>query len=221
MEKGKEKTTFILLRHGETDANKAHLLQGWFNKYGLNANGRAQASYAAEYLRDFHIDAAYCSDLVRAAETMEIVLKYHPDVVLTKTQELREWNCGIYDGTDQTMLPKEHPEVLRVFSSEAGNLQLPNGENRMQFQKRIEDFCTRIALEHIGKTILLCTHGGTLQRIFRMAAGAVNDNNRLPLPANAAVGVIKYLHAQNGWQLDQWNIHHYIPEGTIVNTLVM
>lgn len=214
-------TKFILLRHGETDANKAHLLQGWFNEYGLNENGRAQASYAAEYLKDFHIDAAYCSDLIRAVETTEIVLKHHPCVALNRTQELREWNCGIYDGTDQNMLAKEHPEVLKVFSSEAGNLPMPNGEDRMGFQKRIEDFFNRIALENVGKSILICTHGGTLQRIFRMAAGAVNEKNRLPLPANAAVGIIKYLHGQGCWQLDQWNIHHYIPEGTIVNTLVM
>ncbi len=217
----KETTKFILLRHGETSANKEHLLQGWYNACGLNENGRAQASYAAEYLKDCHIDKAYTSDLIRAVETVEIVMKYHPDVELNKTQELREWNCGIYDGTSQLMLAREHPEVLKVFSSEAGNIAMPGGESRMQFQKRIEEFFTRIALENIGKTILICTHGGTTQRIFRMAAGAVKDENRLPLPANASVGIIKYLHSLGGWQLDQWNIHHYIPQGTIVNTLVM
>ncbi|MBQ7652713.1 MAG: histidine phosphatase family protein [Victivallales bacterium] len=214
-------TKFILLRHGETDANKSHLLQGWFDMYGLNANGRAQASYAAEYLKDFHIDVAYCSDLIRAVETAEIALSYHPNVVLNRTRELREWNCGIYDGTDQNLLAKDHPEVLKVFSSEKGNLPMPDGEDRMGFQKRIEDFFDRTALENIGKTVLICTHGGTMQRIFRMAAGAVNEKNRLPLPVNASVGIIKYLHGWGGWQLDQWNIHHYIPEGTIVNTLVM
>ncbi len=214
-------TKFILLRHGETDANKAHLLQGWFNKFGLNENGRRQASFAAEYLKNCHIDVAYCSDLIRAVETARIALKHHPDVELTPTQELREWNCGIYDGTDQNLLAKEHPEVLKVFSSEAGNLPMPDGEDRIGFQSRIESFFTRTALEHIGKTVLICTHGGTMQRIFRMAAGAVMETNRLPLPANASVGIIKYLHGMGGWQLDQWNIHHYIPEGTIVNTLVM
>ena len=126
-----------------------------------------------------------------------------------------------HDMTDQHMLAKEHPEVLKVFSSEAGNMQLPEGENRMQFQRRIESVCRRIALENLGRTVLVCTHGGTLQRIFRMAAGAVDERNRLPLPANAAVSLITYLHGQDGWLLEAWNIPHYIPEGTIVPTLVL
>ena len=214
-------TTFILLRHGETTANREHLLQGWYNAHGLDENGRAQAAFAAEYLKGVHFDAAYSSDLARAAETAETVLKFHPEVPLIRTEELREWHCGLYDGVSQVLLAREHPEVLQAFATEAGDPQMPNGESRLAFQRRIEAFFTRTARETPGKTVFVCTHGGALLRIFRMAAGVVNDLNRPPLPANAAVGVIKYLHGRGGWLLDQWNIHHYIPDGTTVDTLVV
>ena len=65
-----EPTCFILLRHGETEANKAGILQGWYES-PLDENGIRQVECAAEYLKERHIDAIYCSDLQRAIQTAE------------------------------------------------------------------------------------------------------------------------------------------------------
>src|SRR5215469_13745148 len=67
-------------RHGETDFNIAHRLQGRYET-SINARGREQAKHCAGVLRDLfgreNREAANCayvsSPLKRARETMEIV----------------------------------------------------------------------------------------------------------------------------------------------------
>ena len=64
----------FLLRHGETDWNRAQRLQGHMD-IPLNQNGRAQINHAAEILSDLHpgIDLIVSSPLSRAYESAEIV----------------------------------------------------------------------------------------------------------------------------------------------------
>ena len=63
-----EPTCFILLRHGETEANKAGILQGWYES-PLDENGIRQVECAAEY-------AAGQSD--GASKTLELSLGIGP-----------------------------------------------------------------------------------------------------------------------------------------------
>ena len=70
---------FVVVRHGETMANRTGLLQGQ-TECPLNDNGRAQAAAAGERLKDMHFDAAYASTLSRAWETAEIITAHHPGI---------------------------------------------------------------------------------------------------------------------------------------------
>ena len=64
----------ILLRHGETDWNRAGRLQGHMD-IPLNQNGRLQISHAADTLANLYpdIDLVIASPLSRARESAEIV----------------------------------------------------------------------------------------------------------------------------------------------------
>ncbi len=64
----------FLLRHGETDFNRAGRLQGHMD-IPLNQNGRTQVSHAAEILAGLNtgIDLIISSPLSRAYESAEIV----------------------------------------------------------------------------------------------------------------------------------------------------
>ena len=63
-----------IMRHGKTDWNARHLLQG-HTDIPLNEEGRKMAEDAREKYRDLHFDLCYCSPLSRAWETAELFLK--------------------------------------------------------------------------------------------------------------------------------------------------
>ena len=63
-----------MVRHGETDWNKAKKVQGRAD-IPLNAYGRELAEKTAEGLRGISFDLAYTSPLSRAKETAQIVLQ--------------------------------------------------------------------------------------------------------------------------------------------------
>ena len=81
-----------LVRHGETDWNQAGLLQGQTD-IALNAQGLEQAREAAERLKDVPFEIAFCSPLIRAKRTAEIIIGDRK-ITLTTDERLRELNFG-------------------------------------------------------------------------------------------------------------------------------
>ena len=65
-------TTVYMVRHGETDWNRAHRMQGW-SDIPLNERGREQAAFAARALASVPLDVIYTSPLKRAEKTAEII----------------------------------------------------------------------------------------------------------------------------------------------------
>ncbi|EIW60260.1 phosphoglycerate mutase-like protein [Trametes versicolor FP-101664 SS1] len=88
-----------IVRHGETDDNRAGIIQGHLDT-PLNAAGVRQACLAADALADVPFDAAYTSDLSRARKTAEIIMEAHPGVLLETSEALRERFMGDWQGRD-------------------------------------------------------------------------------------------------------------------------
>ena len=63
-----------IMRHGKTDWNIQHKLQG-HTDIPLNEEGRQMAKQAREDYLNIPIDICYCSPLIRARETAELVLQ--------------------------------------------------------------------------------------------------------------------------------------------------
>ena len=92
-----EGARLILVRHGETDWNKAGRFQGQID-IPLNDHGRSPAAAARDVLRDVHIDLAWSSTLSRPTETAEIILEAHSGVPLTQIDGLVEIGHGLWEG---------------------------------------------------------------------------------------------------------------------------
>ena len=59
-------TTVIVIRHGESEANRQGIFAGQINP-DLLERGVEQAKLTAQYVADtYHVDAVYASDLQRA-----------------------------------------------------------------------------------------------------------------------------------------------------------
>lgn len=96
----KSKTvTFYIARHGKTMLNTMDRVQGWSDA-PLTPEGIEVAEYLGKGLKEIDFKAAYTSDLGRATQTMNIVLKSKGDkkIPIIETEGLRETNFGSYEG---------------------------------------------------------------------------------------------------------------------------
>ena len=99
-----------LARHGETDWNVEHKLQG-MTDVPLNANGRSQAAALAAMLKTIKVDAVYSSTLSRSRDTAEAVAAGR--LTVQSLDGLRERNYGRFQGTPDTA-----PEYIKRRSEE-------------------------------------------------------------------------------------------------------
>lgn len=194
-------TNFTLIRHGQTEANLAGVLQGHLDT-SLDDIGRRQAQCTAERLKEKHFDILFSSDLKRAAETAQILaIKLKIEVVYTKA--LREWNLGELEGRKSSELSKEYPEIMNVFQFESGDIPTPGGESWGQVLRRVNDFLEYAATLYNRKNILLVTHGGIMRAIYHKIAGPIPSGLLLPMTSNASYS--SFAKRGKYWQLCCWN----------------
>ncbi len=149
-------TTILLARHGETDWNREHRVQGHTDR-PLNDTGRAQALALAESLAGEPLDAVYASDLSRASETARAVAEPRRLPVRT-LRELREKDFGTWEGlTDE--------EILRRFP-DARRGHWGDGETSEAMAGRVVTAVRTIAEHHPGERVLVVSHGGPLRAVL-------------------------------------------------------
>ena len=85
-----------IVRHGETEWNKARKIQGQVD-IPLNEFGRTLAKKTAKGLADIKFDLCYTSPLVRAKETAELILAGGTTQIIEDAR-IEEMAFGEYDG---------------------------------------------------------------------------------------------------------------------------
>lgn len=154
--------TIYIVRHGETDWNIQHLIQGSTDTF-LNKAGEKQAKILGKRLKDIKFDAVYSSDLARAKRTAEIIV-IEKKLAVETTKLLRERNFGKLEGkpwseTDQINqiwrdLDKQQRLVYRPYKGY---------ETDDEIVSRLITFLREIAASRLGQTILVVSHGGLMR----------------------------------------------------------
>lgn len=118
-----------LARHGETDWNRAHRVQG-SQDTELNETGIAQAEALAEQLRaeGRSFDALYSSTQKRALHTAEIVSRAIRVPVQTDPR-LTEINFGKWEGHSWQEIEELFPEEFQYYSEDRWHHRVPDGES--------------------------------------------------------------------------------------------
>ena len=83
-----------IMRHGKTEWNKKKKLQGRTD-IPLCREGIEMAEKAREEYKDVHLDICYCSPLIRARKTAEILLEGR-NVPIVTDDRLKEMCFGEY-----------------------------------------------------------------------------------------------------------------------------
>ncbi|MBU0761320.1 MAG: histidine phosphatase family protein [Nanoarchaeota archaeon] len=148
----------LIVRHAETPHNIKKILQG-HSEIGLSKKGKAQAKKLTERLLKEKVDIIYCSDLIRARETIKPFLKLNK-IPVVYTKHLRERNLGIFEGKKLVKFLKWIKEEGYSESSNF-NFKIPGGESFQDLKKRTSEFLKTLIKKEKGKNVLLVTHGGT------------------------------------------------------------
>ena len=113
-----------IIRHGKTDWNDQHKLQGQTD-VPLNDEGRRMAETARKEYRDVPFDICFCSPLIRAKETAEILLK-NRDVPILTDDRLMEMSFGRFEGQENSFQIPGSP-INELFFSPATYIAQPDG----------------------------------------------------------------------------------------------
>ena len=157
----------IIVRHGVTDYNQSRRIQGQIDT-PLNAQGVQQAAELGKALSAEEIDQVYSSDLKRARQTTEAILRANrPGVPLEFTPALRERHYGELQDQQapQKFLEYEEFGDGREARAPAG------GESLVGFHHRIGVFWEGLMSRHTEGTLLLSAHGGVTRSLMTHALG--------------------------------------------------
>jgi 2,3-bisphosphoglycerate-dependent phosphoglycerate mutase len=160
-------TELVLVRHGETDMNRELRFQGQVN-VGLNAIGLMQARRLALRLAGEEAHAVYASDLLRARQTAEPIadeLELQP----VADSGLREQAFGRVDGMRVEDIKRDHPDALEGWLRFEPDFAMPEGESTRAFHTRVMEAVQRVVAAHPRQTVVVVTHGGVLDMIYRTA----------------------------------------------------
>jgi probable phosphoglycerate mutase len=161
-------TTLLLIRHGETDWNRELRFQGHLD-VPLNAAGRLQAARLAERIaQEPVIDAVISSDLQRARETAR-ACSQKLGLPLTLEPALREQSFGVLEGLRAQEVRETHAALWEQWSRHEADFAVPGGESMRAFHGRVTAAVRALAEAHRGRTLLVVTHGGALDTLWREA----------------------------------------------------
>jgi len=146
----------FLARHGETEWNAEHRLQGQ-SDIGLTPRGAEHARALAALLADVPLHAVYASTLRRSLDTARPVAQAH-GLEAEARAELREIAYGILEG----YAPEEGDATMQVLwearRRDPLHFRAPGGETYAELRDRVAAFVAHLRLRHAGDTVLVVGH---------------------------------------------------------------
>ena len=198
-------TRLCLIRHGETAWNAEGRVQGQLD-IPLSPTGLAQAKAVAAALKGESFDAIYSSDLVRVRQTAQPTADMlKKEVVLD--ERLRERHYGVFQSITYTEAKDRFPEDYARFRAKDLDFNFETGESLRTFNERSLAVIEEIIRKNSGKNLLVFTHGGVLEIVYRHATGrGLTTPRDFEIP-NAALNRVTY--SGDKWRVDVWaDVHH-------------
>ncbi|KAF1387264.1 hypothetical protein PFLUV_G00103560 [Perca fluviatilis] len=137
-----------LVRHGETQYNKEGLLQGQGIDSVLSEIGLQQAEAAGCYLKDVEFTNVFVSDMLRAQQTAETIVKHNSSCSALRMvcdPLLKEKSFGIAEGRRV----QELIEMAQAAGQSFTDFTPPKGETHEQVKERVKEFLEKM-LQQIG-----------------------------------------------------------------------
>lgn len=182
-------TTFLLIRHGETDWNAAGRWQGHAD-IPLNERGQQQAQALATRLAATPITAIISSDLQRTVQTA-VPLATTLGLPIIHNPLWRERDVGHFSGLTTAEIMAQFPASWEARAN--GVLNPPGGEPYEPFYERAAQAFTELtAVYHHHHTIAIISHGGTLAAVIAHVLGIPPTHHpKFTLRGNTGISTVE------------------------------
>lgn len=149
------------VRHGQSEANAAHIHAGQFDT-PLTALGREQATEAGKHIANISFDKIYSSDLSRAKNTAELAI---PGCEYETDARLREISVG--DPLVGKTSAECTAEFGETYKTATKNLDFTpfGGESREMLYKRVKSFFDELVEKSYENVAVFC-HAGAIREVL-------------------------------------------------------
>lgn len=170
-------THFYIFRHGQSEFNAQGVLQGHLES-PLTDLGRQQARSLANKIRQWNIQHIASSHLGRAQQTAQICAQAL-GVSHSVVPGLAERQLGCWQGQALNDLPEFaqfQQHCYQATSLLPGN-DNGYGETTATVRQRMQTILYQLANQHLGKNILMISHGDALACLMSLFTAPVHLHN--------------------------------------------
>jgi 2,3-bisphosphoglycerate-dependent phosphoglycerate mutase len=171
---GDKKFKIYLFRHGQTRFNRDGMFTGWTDSR-ITKKGREDAKIVAERLKKRRFQVAIHTRLTRSKETLDIVMKGHPECVLVlEDDRMIERNYGrlsrfLHWGIVKKFGAKKYDEWHRSWT-----VRPPKGESFADVEVRVRSFIKDLKkfIKKNKVNVAISAHGNSIRLFRKIIEGA-------------------------------------------------
>ena len=154
----------ILVRHALTVDNQKSRLSGHIDSY-ISEEGKEQIDKITNYLKDFDIDKIYTTTSSRTKDTVKKLSELKSIEIIEK-ESLKEIIFGDFEGLTFDEIKDKYPKEFQDMIEKGYEYKYPNGESLIDSYNRVCIELDNIISNNDDRTILICSHGGTIRNII-------------------------------------------------------
>ncbi|HEX3051928.1 MAG TPA: 2,3-bisphosphoglycerate-dependent phosphoglycerate mutase [Aggregatilineaceae bacterium] len=160
--------TLILVRHGQSIWNLENRFTGWMD-VPLTPQGEQEAYEAGLKLREYRFDRGFTSALVRAHETLRIILDViqQTDLPVLYDAALNERHYGELQGLNKAETAEKLGQDVVHAWRRSYTVRPPGGESLKDTAERVLPYYHAQIEPHVlkGETVLVVAHGNSLRAL--------------------------------------------------------
>ncbi|RYE19700.1 MAG: histidine phosphatase family protein [Sphingobacteriaceae bacterium] len=159
------KKTLYIIRHGETDLNKAGIVQGRGMDTNLNETGRKQGEAFYKAYKNVAFDKIYTSVLKRTHQTVKQFID--SDIAWEQLSGLDEMAWGDYEGKAVSEETRgRFKKIMQSWKDGDLDVRFENGESPNEVQIRQKEALEIIMSHPEENTVLICMHGRAMRLLL-------------------------------------------------------
>ena len=190
-----------LIRHGQSTYNLANLFTGNVDA-PLTSLGEAEALAAGKKIKDFIYNVAYTSKLIRAQETLRIILEeiQQTTIPVIKNAALNERMYGNLQGLNKAETARKYGDAQVEIWRISFDVRPPGGESLEDtFNRTVPYYKLEIEPKlKSGENILIVAHGNSLRALMMYLE---NISKEAIVKVNIPTGLPRFYNFDNEMKL--------------------